>query len=67
VLAGDIGTTTHVMNDHKRTVTLCICESDSGVTFALQRPPQIFVDVVDMKIMTSLPHQSTQTSATKGM
>jgi len=53
VLAGDIGATTHGMNAHKRTVTLCICESDSGVTFALQHPPEIAVYVVDMKITTS--------------
>jgi len=28
---------------------------------------QTVVDVVDMKIMTSLPHQSTETSGTKGV
>jgi hypothetical protein len=30
-------------------------------------PLQTVVDVVDMKIMTSLPNQTTQTSATKGV
>jgi hypothetical protein len=30
-------------------------------------PLQILVDVVDMKIMTLLHHQSTQTSAMKGV
>jgi hypothetical protein len=40
-------------------------KTNSSVTFAMQRPRQAVVDVVDMKTVISLPQQSTQTSTTK--